>query len=114
MPLKLNKLYYFSLVVQSVIVLFFMMGAKCKDCNIFYMDRINDYKKCSETIDSFVRERRLIEAAKDKQRDSVEHYKSYMKYEKEVYFHDTVKVSYVGQDGVQVVTKYPFHKTIVD
>lgn len=126
MAFNKNKLYYFAILLQMMLVSFFYFTKECVSCgHEYYIGRIEDYKTCAHKMDSVFKEQRDkhntekideigIDSDKAKHKAETDNDKEYNVYDKTVSFIDTVKVSYVGKDGVSVVTNYPFHKVIVD
>lgn len=116
-----NKLYYITIVLQFILLLYF---AFCKECTnkykyYNYKDKLQDYKECSRKLDSVFLERRNNNKCQntlttDASVRCLKKYDNYTVYNKNINFIDTVKVSYPGKDGVIITKYYPLHKTIID
>lgn len=123
MPFNKHKLYYIAIMLQLILFVFFYCVKDCKSRGMYsFSDRTNDYLTCANKLDSIFLERKnhsfgqqdkTIEGDETFENKTIE-YKPYTIHNKQVNFIDTVKVSYVGKDGVLVITNYPFHKVIVD
>jgi hypothetical protein len=92
--------------------------AFCKDCNTNYsypnhINRIDDYRECSRKLDSVFLERRKKKEMSDNW--TIDSSAANTKItRRDSYYIDSIKVSYPGKDGMQIVKIYPLHKTIVD
>ena len=116
MSFSKNKLYYSAIILQFILLLYFVF---CKDCNgeytyPDYKNRLEDYRECSRKLDSAFPERRnekeiavswTADSSAANTMQLLDRHNTYV---------DSIKVSYPGKDGMQVVKTYPFHKVIVD
>jgi hypothetical protein len=115
MSIRNNKLYYLATILQFVLLLFFYFTRECVNCeHDNYINTIRDYRLCADKMDSIITVNKgNTLTCKDSSESSIKSEPNIL-HGKNIHFVDTVKVSYPGKDGVLIVTKYPFHKVIVD
>ncbi len=110
-----NRIYNVAIIVQFILLLHFIFKDDSSE-KYNYPDsrcRLEDYRECSRKLDSTFLERRNKDSLKDNSvPDSLT--RRFTKYNRNINFIDTVKVSYPGKDGVIITKYYPLHKTIID
>ena len=113
MSFSKNKLYYSAIILQFILLLYF---AFCKDCNgeytyPDYKNRLEDYRECSRKLDSAFLDRRKESEMSVSCTSAANTIKLHDIHNTYI---DSIKVSYPGKDGMEVIKTYPFHKVIVD
>lgn len=126
MSIQKHSLYYMTIIIQfTVLIYYIFFNDNIKRSSLEYPDGNLNLKyniEFGKKLDSILLERKkqnkLAEEYYNCNRKEVEvqtrQSNVYKTTDNQFYTIDTVKVSYVGKDGVTVVKKYPLHKTIVD
>lgn len=114
-----NKLYYSAIILQLSILIFTCLFRNCVTCgHDNYINTIRDYRLCANKMDSLILDNRnkalQLKSCKDSVKQIGIEEKPYTVNNKTINFIDSIKVSYPGKDGMEVIKTYPFHKVIVD